>query len=193
MSAAWIILGLVTLAGAVGAMSLRNLVHCLLCLVVTFLGLAGIYLLLSATFVALAQVLVYLGAVAILMVFAILLTRGGATLESALAGRMTWTAGAGTAALVFGGLAGAVMWGTMALGDKASDPTVKAIGERLMTVYVLPLEAMALLLTGALIGAVILAMPEPGGARPGSGAPGPASGDTGRPNSEVTGGSGGEA
>ena len=160
MNLAWIILGLLTLGGAVGAMSLRNLVHCLLSLMVSFLGLAGLYLALSATFVALTQVLVYLGAVSILVVFAILLTRGGATLESGLTGTASWTAGIGTALLVLGGLAGVVIWGPIAPADTASDPTVRAIGERLMTVYVLPLEAMALLLTGALIGAVILAMPE---------------------------------
>jgi NADH-quinone oxidoreductase subunit J len=160
MSAAWVILGLLTLAGAVCAMSLRNLVHCLLCLMASFLGLAGLYLALSATFVALTQVLVYLGAVSILIVFAILLTRGGATLGSGLTGAGSWTGGIGTALLVLGGLAGVVIWGPIAPTDAASDPTVRAIGERLMTAYVLPLEAMALLLTGALIGAVILAMPD---------------------------------
>jgi NADH:ubiquinone oxidoreductase subunit 6 (subunit J) len=160
MSAAWIILGLVTLAGAVGAMSLRNLVHGLLCLMLSLLGLAGLYLALSATFVALTQVLVYLGAVSILIVFAILLTRGGATLPSSLTGTTSWTAGIGTAMLVLGGLAGVVIWGPVNPAEAASEATVRAIGERLMTAYVLPLEAMALLLTGALIGAVILAMPE---------------------------------
>ena len=160
MSAAWVILGLLTLVGAVCAMSLRNLVHCLLCLMVSFLGLAGLYLALSATFVALTQVLVYLGAVSILIVFAILLTRGGATLGSGLTGTGSWTGGIGTALLVLGGLAGVVIWGPITPTDAASDPTVRAIGEQLMTAYVLPLEAMALLLTGALIGAVILAMPD---------------------------------
>jgi len=168
MNTAYLMLGLLTLGGAVGAMSLRNLVHALLCLMASFLGLAGLYLALSATFVALTQVLVYLGAVSILMVFAILLTRGGMTLESGLIGTASWTAGVGTALLVLGGLAGVAVWGPMPPADLASDPTVRAIGERLMTAYVLPLEAMALLLTGALIGAVILALPERG---PGSGQP----------------------
>src|SRR5207237_4215336 len=71
-----IILGLLTLAGAIAAMSLRNLVHCALALTITFAGLAALYLQLSAQFVGFAQILVYIGAVAILIVFAILLTRG---------------------------------------------------------------------------------------------------------------------
>lgn len=69
-----IIAGL-TVGSAIAAMSLRNLVHCALSLVVTFAGLAALFLQLNAQFVGFAQVLVYVGAVAILIVFAILLTR----------------------------------------------------------------------------------------------------------------------
>ena len=71
------ILAVLTLAGAVAAMSLRNLVHCALALTAAFAGLAAVYLQLNAQFVGFAQILVYIGAVAILIVFAILLTRGG--------------------------------------------------------------------------------------------------------------------
>jgi len=77
MDAVFAILAILTVAGAVAAMSLRNLVHCALALAVTFAGLAALYLRLNAQFVGLVQVLVYIGAVAILIVFAILLTRGG--------------------------------------------------------------------------------------------------------------------
>src|SRR5216110_977453 len=76
MLGTFIILGLLTLAGAVAAMSLRNLVHCALALTVAFAGLAALYLQLDAQFVGFAQILVYIGAVAILIVFALLLTRG---------------------------------------------------------------------------------------------------------------------
>src|SRR5207302_395114 len=74
MTLPFAILAVVTLAGAIAAMSLRNLVHCALCLVATFGGLAGLFLQLGAQFVGLAQILVYIGAVAILIVFALLLT-----------------------------------------------------------------------------------------------------------------------
>src|ERR1700760_3876671 len=70
-----------TIAGAVAAAVLRNLVHCALSLTVTFAGLALMYLELGAQFAGFAQILVYIGAVAILVVFAILLTRGAGTPE----------------------------------------------------------------------------------------------------------------
>ena len=71
----FISIAVLTLASAVAAMSLRSLVHCALMLMVTFAGLAAFYLQLGAQFVGFAQILIYIGAVAILIVFAILLTR----------------------------------------------------------------------------------------------------------------------
>src|ERR1051326_679115 len=76
MTLSFAIIALLTAASAVAAMSLRNLVHCALSLVVTFAGLAALFLQLDAEFAGFAQVLVYVGAVSILIVFAILLTRG---------------------------------------------------------------------------------------------------------------------
>src|SRR5437588_10296394 len=72
----FIILALLTIASAVSAMTLRNVVHCALALTMAFAGLAALYLQLDAQFVGFAQILVYVGAVAILIVFAVLLTRG---------------------------------------------------------------------------------------------------------------------
>src|SRR5579871_2399011 len=77
MQFAFAIIAALTLVSAIAAMSLRNLVHCALCLAVAFAGLAAFYLQLGAPFAGWAQVLVYIGAVAILIVFAILLTRSG--------------------------------------------------------------------------------------------------------------------
>jgi NADH-quinone oxidoreductase subunit J len=166
MTAVFTILALVTLAGAVFAMSLRNLVHCALCLMLAFGGLAALFLQLDAQFVGLAQILVYIGAVAILIVFAILLTRGS---EPAQQPSVTpsWVMGAGVAALTFGSLGAAVLASsvTSAAANPKTDAAavaVKRIGEKLMTDYVLPLEVVALLLTSALIGAVIIAMHEKG-------------------------------
>src|ERR1041385_402955 len=78
MTLSFALIALLTVASAVAAMALRNLVHCALSLVVTFMGLAALFLQLDAEFAGFAQVLVYVGAVSILIVFAILLTRGGA-------------------------------------------------------------------------------------------------------------------
>jgi NADH-quinone oxidoreductase subunit J len=150
-----------TLMSGVAAVSLRNLVHCALCLTLTFAGLAAIFLQLGAQFVGLVQVLVYVGAVAILIVFAILLTRnvdvaGGTVLSP------SWSAGLGVALLVFGCLAGAILRTstlTHTLQERP-DLTVERIGNQLMIDYVLALEVIGLLLTAALVGAVLLAMPE---------------------------------
>jgi NADH-quinone oxidoreductase subunit J len=160
MNVAVIILGLLTVGSAVAAMSLRNMVHCLLWLVVTFVGLAGLYLTLSATFLAVTQVLVYLGAVAILMVFAIMLTRGGRGVDGKALLAGSWVAGLGIALLVFGGLASVMVGAFGGGGTDFEEPAVRQVGEALLTTHVVPLQAIALLLTGALIGGVVLAMAE---------------------------------
>ena len=83
----WIIAAL-TIIGALAAMTLRNLIHCALCLALTFIGIAGLFLSLNAAFVAFAQILVYVGAVAILIVFATLLTRNSETVSEPRASRL---------------------------------------------------------------------------------------------------------
>ena len=101
------IIALLTLASAVAAMSLRNLVHCVLMLMVTFAGLAAFYLELNAQFVGFAQILVYIGAVAMLIVMAILLTRGSEPpQESVFSAKWIW--GMAVTAAVFG-LVGAAL------------------------------------------------------------------------------------
>ena len=165
MTVVFALIALVTLAGAIAAMSLRNLVHCALCLVLALGGLAALFLQLDAQFVGLAQILVYIGAVAILIVFAILLTRGSEPPQQP-ALTSSWVMGAGVAVLTFGSLAAATLASSVtpaAANPKpnvAAEVAVKRIGEKLMTDYVLPLEVVALLLTAALIGAVIIAMSE---------------------------------
>ena len=162
MSITFAILAVLTLVSGYAAMRLRNLVHCALCLVLTFAGLAGFYLLLGAEFVGLAQILVYVGAVAILIVFAILLTRNTEPDASAPTASSSWMVGLGVAAVTAGSIVFAILTSAQvgrALPPKP-DATVKHIGEQLMTQYVLPLEVIALLLTVAMIGAVIIAMKE---------------------------------
>jgi NADH-quinone oxidoreductase subunit J len=165
MPAVFTIIALITLASAVAAMSLRNLVHCALCAALSFAGLAAVFLELNAQFVGLAQILVYVGAVAILIVFAILLTRGSEPTVQPIFGR-SWWIGLGIAGLVWGSLAMAVLLSPLPVApaksavEVTSAAAVRPIGLELMTTYVLPLEIMALLLTAATIGAVIIAMPE---------------------------------
>ena len=162
MPLSFIILSLLTLAGAVGAMTLRNLVHCVLAVTVAFAGLALLYLQLGAQFVGFAQILIYIGAVAILIVFAILLTRGSEPPSRHAIFSPGWLAGSVSALAVFGVLAGVVLSSHALPVEVPTAPTapVREIGEQLMTKYILPLEVLGLLLTAALIGAVIIAMHE---------------------------------
>ncbi len=165
MTISFAIIAALTLAAAIAAMSLRNLVHCALWLTVAFGGWAALYLQLGAQFVGLAQILIYVGALAILVVFAILLTRGSDPQIQPIVSS-SWLTGVAIAALVFGSLAVTILSSSLisltpqSKSDPAADATVKNIGTKLMTDYVLPLEVIGLLLTVALIGAVIVAMRE---------------------------------
>jgi NADH-quinone oxidoreductase subunit J len=153
---AFVVIAVLMLTGALAAATLPKLMHAALCLVVAFVGIAAFYFLLGAEFVGLVQVFIYVGAVAVLIVFTILLTRREGTVE-----RFNWSA-------VFVGLAvfivliGAILkTGSLSIVAPANETlTVKRIGEVLMSDYVWPLQCVGLVLTVALLGALILAMEE---------------------------------
>src|SRR6185295_9546572 len=93
MTLTFAIIAIIIIAASVAAMTLRHLVHCALALTAAFAGLAAAYLQLNAQFVGFTQLLVYVGAVAILIVFAILLTRGGEPAAEPIVSR-SWFSGA---------------------------------------------------------------------------------------------------
>jgi NADH-quinone oxidoreductase subunit J len=165
MSAWFLVLAGLTLLGAGAAMTLRNLVHCALALAVAFTGIGMLYLNLGAQFLGLAQLLVYVGAIAVLIVFVILLTRG--TDPDLPEPVTTGYLGIVVAAIVFSVLAWALFhsFAMHPVGQLASAPSVRQLGTELMGEYVLPLEIIGLMLTAALIGAAIVAMKEKQGAR----------------------------
>ncbi len=162
MSFAFYVVAALTLAGALSAVLLKNLVHCALAVSIAFAGLALFFLQLDAEFVGFAQFLVYVGAVAILVVFAILLTRGSETPKKTEIFSRTWLTGLAVAGAIFAVPAWAVLQAAPWMIHTTEKPavTVQEIGNALMGRYVLPLEIVALLLTAALIGAVIVAMHE---------------------------------
>ncbi len=170
MSWPFVVIAVVTLLAAAGAMSRRNLVHCALLGAIAFAGLAAMFLDLGSQFAGLTQLLVYVGAVAILIVFAILLTRGSEPPSHSILSP-SWWAGLAVGALVGATLIGAIM-STPSVQmrpeprqDVSAEGAVKNVGLQLMTRAVLPLEIAALLLTSAMIGAVLIAMPDKGGKR----------------------------
>ncbi len=156
-SAAFILTAILTLAAALAAATLPKLMRAALSFAVTFIGIAAFFFLLGAEFVGLVQIFVYIGAVAVLIVFTILLTRRDVEKDRGF----NWS-GVVVAIAVFGGLIWAILR-TQSLSVAAPEIpalTVKRIGEVLMTNYVWPLQCVGVLLTAALIGALILVMKE---------------------------------
>ncbi len=156
-SVAFLIIAIITLSGALAAATLWKLIHAALCLVIAFVGVAAYFFLLGAEFVGLVQVFVYVGAVAVLIVFTILLTRREVNGTRGI----KW-GGAIVALAVFGGLLVTILkTKSLAIPAPQIEPlTVKRIGEVLMTDFVWPLQCVGLILTAALIGALVLVMEE---------------------------------
>ena len=156
-SVAFLVIAIITLSGALAAATLRKLIHAALSLVIAFVGVAASFFLLGAEFVGLVQVFVYVGAVAVLIVFTILLTRR----EVNGAPGINWS-GAIVSLAVFCGLLWTILkTKSLAVPTPQIEPlTVKRIGEALMTNYVWPLQCVGLVLTAALIGALVLVMEE---------------------------------
>jgi NADH-quinone oxidoreductase subunit J len=131
--------------------------HAALSFAVMFVGISAFFFLLGAEFVGLVQIFVYIGAVAVLIVFTILLTRHD--IEKVRG--FNWS-GVIVAVAVFAGLAWAISkTKSVSIVPQQIEPiTVQRIGEHLMTGYVWPLLCVGVLLTAALIGALILVMEE---------------------------------
>ncbi len=163
MTAALVIIAVLTLSTAAVAFSLRNLIHSALLLIASWFGIAAFYLWAGAEFVAFAQVLVYVGAVSMIVLFAVLLTRRSHadtvvtpdSLSRAVSAVLTGVA-------VFGVLAAAI-FGTRQSPSTAAAPTasVHEIGTELMRTHAAALLIIGTLLTVALLGAVVLAAQDP--------------------------------
>jgi NADH-quinone oxidoreductase subunit J len=156
-SAAFLVLTVLTLAAALAAATLPKLVHAALSFAAAFLGIAAFYFLLGAEFVGLVQVFVYVGAVAVLIVFTVLLTKRGAEHERGF----NWS-GVVVAVAVLAGLVWAIVRtpGLTGAASPIAALSVRQIGLALMTDYVWPLQCVGLVLTAALIGALVLVMEE---------------------------------
>ncbi|MDQ6765309.1 MAG: NADH-quinone oxidoreductase subunit J [Verrucomicrobiota bacterium] len=155
---AFVFISMLTLGAALAATLLPKLIHAALSLAVAFVGVAAFYFLLGAEFVGLVQIFVYVGAVAILIVFTILLTPRDEEKERAF----NWS-GVVLALAVFGALVYAILRSSsvgLATTPLAEALTVRRIGQVLMTDYVWPLQCVGLVLTAALLGALVLVIEE---------------------------------
>lgn len=152
-------LAAVTLLSALLVVYLRNLVYSVLWLAVTFLGIAGLYLLLEADFLAFVQVLIYAGAVCIMVIFAVMLTQqGGMGRTSLFNYRNVQVAGPVVLAVfaVMAGLAGVLDRYAVSTVPVPPD-TVGGLAVMLLSKYVVAFEVAAVLLLVALVGAIVLA------------------------------------
>jgi NADH-quinone oxidoreductase subunit J len=162
MQLIFLVVGAAILGSALMVVTTRNLVHAALWLIVTLFGVAALYALLNAGFLAVVQVVIYIGAIAILFIFAVMLTRKdlrdqGSQLNPG------WWLGAVIAILAFVGVLWMLRtWGGYSglAGDMpAGFDAVGALGNALVAPdgFVLPFEVASVLLLAALIGAVYVA------------------------------------
>lgn len=158
----FLIVALSTLGSALMVVTTRNLIHAALWLVSTLFAVAVIYTLLNAGFLAVVQVVVYIGAIAILFIFAVMLTRKDLR-DSGPQMNPNWWLGALLAVMVFAGLA-FLLQGWSGLSKTAAAlpsgfDAVGLLGDKLTSpnAYVLPFEVASVLLLAALVGAVYIA------------------------------------
>ncbi|MDQ3783763.1 MAG: NADH-quinone oxidoreductase subunit J [Actinomycetota bacterium] len=143
---------------SVGVVTSRNVVHAALYLVGTLMGAAALYILLLAEFVAWVQVLVYVGAIVVLMLFGLMLTRapigrGDFDNNQRLLSALTALAVFGVTSYI---MVRAFDGQTIDLTRETGTPT-RSIGEVIFSTYVLPFEVVSVLLLAALVGAVVIA------------------------------------
>ena len=160
------LLGVVVLGAAVMVVATRQLVHAALWLVVVLAGLAGCYLLLSAEFLAWVQVLIYVGAVVVLVLFGLMLTRApigvSPGLDAPRSQRVLAAVVAGAvAAVLVVVVVDAFRTAWIELPGRVGDG--ESTGEAVFRYWVLPFELLSVLLLAALIGAIVLSRREDAG------------------------------
>ena len=148
-------IGAVVVGSALLVVSTRHLVRAGLWLIVTLTGVAAMYLVMTAELVAWVQILLYLGAVIVLLLFAVMLTRAPIGVSEDL-NRPRWPGflvGLGSAGALAALLANAYRWQRVDLPEPG---TAERIGEQVFRTWVLPFELVGLLLLAALVGAIVL-------------------------------------
>ena len=156
----FIALTVITLGGGLAVVTSRNLFHAALFLVLSLAGVVGYYVLLDAGFLAGIQLLVYIGAISILILFSIMLTRGLMAPDQTQRNEQWWIAGL-VVLLIFAVLLVAlwqVAWpvaGEQAL--RTPNVAIGQLGQALVGPYAIPFEVISVLLLVALVGAIVLA------------------------------------
>ncbi len=151
------VLALTMVAAALRMVTTRNVVHAALYLVVVLAGVAGMFILLGAEFVGVTQVLVYIGAIVVLFLFGIMLTKGSFGDDDGVTGERRLVAGL-VGLLVFGVMAAALVESFEDAELSRSGPSTTAeLADSIFSDYIVPFEAVSVLLLAALIGAIVVA------------------------------------
>jgi len=153
---AFYILAVLILGSALMVVTLRNIFHCALFLVLCLFSIAGIYILLEAEFIAAVQVLIYVGAVTILMIFAVMLTHQltGKTIRQV--NDQPVPAFLIVLSLLILTLLALSKTAWEVASSSGVSPSATELGRALMTIYVLPFEIVSVVLLVALIGAIVI-------------------------------------
>ena len=160
---AFYVIAAAIVVGALRVVTTRNVVHAALFLVLVLAGVGAQYLLLAAEFVAVTQVLVYIGAIVVLFLFGIMLTRAKIGRDTELT-HASWYGGAATAVLMLGILSYALIDG---FGDdvlprdtrlvSVNGSNTATVSDSIFSQYLVPFEVVSVLLLAALVGAIVLA------------------------------------
>jgi NADH-quinone oxidoreductase subunit J len=147
-------------AASIMAVTVRNIFHAAIYLIVALFSVAGFFILLHAEFLAAVQVLIYVGAVAVLVIFAVMLTTRLTDVRVRTQNEQVGI-GAVVAAAIFVTVAVTLRSTVWPISDipQATD-NVRALGRLIMTRFVLPFEIVSVLLLAAMIGAIVIAVKE---------------------------------
>ncbi|MEI7546608.1 MAG: NADH-quinone oxidoreductase subunit J [Actinomycetota bacterium] len=156
------IIAVVMVIGALRVVTSTNVVHAALSLVAVMAGAAAQYLLLSAEFVAVTQVLVYIGAVMVLFLFGVMLTRAKLGKDVDLDNKGSWAYGAPVALLLLGVMVYVLVKGfkdtKVAVSGKGTNAGQNSLlSDSIFSTYALPFWALSFVLLAAVIGAIVLA------------------------------------
>ncbi len=157
---AFYVFAIITVGSAIVVVSARNIIYSAFALLLTFFGVAGLYVLLNADFIAVTQILIYVGGILVLIIFGIMLTTKFFDVPV-----RTETLHVGPAIVVTGAIMGTLVgvilktrWFNVM--NAQGENTTRTIGVKLMTDFLLPFEVASVVLLVALLGAIIIARKE---------------------------------
>lgn len=160
---AFIALTLVTIGGAISALEAKEIIYGAVGLAASFFGVASLFFLLDSPFVAVFQITVYVGAVAVLVLFTVMLVREGRWFGDSMGPAASYAALLTVVALVFSLVTSFFAAGLSSTGEQSTAPSFLGIGPLLTGHYAPVFEVLALVLAASVLGALTLAKVDPPG------------------------------